>query len=174
MVESHRLFICVRCGRQIRICTRCDRGNVYCSAPCADFARRRTLREAGRRYQQQTPAGRRNHAARQQRYRLRQKKVTHQGPHKDLVEIRPGADTAKESTKQPAVQEEVPREHDVQLVSKNNATQTAGDQEAKTIRCHFCGGPCGEFTRLGPLRRWRTRRGRRRQARQPVARIFGE
>lgn len=169
MVESHRLLICARCDRQIRICTRCDRGNVYCSALCADFARCRTLQEAGRRYQQ-TPAGRRNHAARQQRYRLRQwKKVTHQGPHKQSVELRTGADTAKESTKQPAVQKEVPREHEDQLVSKNNATQTTVSQKDKTTRCHFCGEPCGEFTRLGPLRSWRTRRGRRRQARQPGA-----
>lgn len=169
MVESHRLFICVRCGCQTRICSRCDRGNVYCTPFCAGLARGHTLRSAGRRYQQ-TPAGRRNHAARQRRYRIRQcKKVTHQGPLKKSIELRPGADTANESTKQPAVQKEVPREHDAQLVSKNNETQTTGGQKAKTTRCHFCGGPCGEFTRLGPLRSWRTRRGRRRQARQPVA-----
>lgn len=169
MVESHRLFICVRCGRQIRICTQCDRGNVYCSVPCAGFARHQTLREAGRRYQQ-TPAGRRKHAARQRRYRIRQwKKVTHQGPLKKSIELRPGAGTAEESPKQTAVQKEVPREHDAELVSKNNATQTTGGQKAKTTRCHFCGEPCGEFTRLGPLRSWRARRGRRRQARPPVA-----
>jgi len=173
MVESHRLFTCVRCHCQIRICTRCDRGNVYCSELCAGSARRCSLLEAGRRYQQ-TMAGRRNHAARQQRYQLRlRKKVTHQGPHKDLVEVGPGADTAKESTKQPAVQEEVPHEHDIRLVSENNEAQAASDQNAKTTRCHFCRGPCGEFTRLGPLRSWRTRRGRRRQARQPVARAAG-
>ena len=173
MVESHRLFTCIRCRRQIRICTRCDRGNVYCSKGCAGLARRRTLLEAGRRYQQ-TMAGRRNHAARQRRYQLRlREKVTHQGPHKELVEIRPGADTADESTKQPAVQEEVPREHDILSVSENKETHAAGDQNAKTTRCHFCRGPCGEFTRLGPLRSWRTRRGRRRQARQPVARAAG-
>ncbi len=169
MVKSHRLLICARCSCQVRICTRCDRGNVYCSKFCAGLARSRSLRGAGRRYQQ-TRAGRRNHAARQQRYQLRQpKKVTHQGPHKDLAEIRPGADTAMELTKQPAVAKEVPREHDVRSVSKNNETQTAGGQKAKTTHCHFCGGSCGEFTRLGPLRSWRTRRGRRRQARQPAA-----
>jgi len=173
MVESHRLFCCVRCHRQIRICTRCDRGNVYCSPLCAGCARRRTLREAGRRYQQ-TMAGRRKHASRQLRYQLRlRKKMTHQGTHKELVDIRPAADTAKESTKQPAVQEEVSREHDVQSVSENNATQTTSGQKAKTTRCHFCGGPCGAFTRLGPLRCLRVRRGRRRQARQPVAHAAG-
>ena len=162
MVKSHRLFVCARCGCQVCICTLCDRGNVYCSKFCAGLARTCNLREAGRRYQQ-TRAGRRNHAARQQSYQLRQrKKVTHQGPHKDLTEIRPGADTAKESIKQPAVTEEVPREHDVQSVSKNNETQTTGGKKAETT-CHFCFGSCGEFTRLGPLRSWQTRRGRRRQ-----------
>ena len=168
MVKSHRLFICARCGCQVLICTRCDRGNVYCSEFCADLARSRGLRESGSRYQQ-TRVGRQKHAARQQRYQFRQLKiVTHQGPHKDLAEIRPGADTAKKSTKQPAVQEEEPHEHDVQLVS-HDATQTTGGQKAKTIHCHFCCRPCGSFARLEPLRRWRTWRGRRRQARQPVA-----
>lgn len=169
MVKSHRLLICARCGRQVRICTRCDRGNWYCSEFCAGLARNRSMREAGWRYQQ-TTAGKRNHAARQHRYRRSLwEKVTHQGPHKDLAEIRPGADTAKESPKQPAGSEEVPHEHDVQPVSKNNETQTIGGQKTETTHCHFCGGLCGEFTRLDPLRSWRTRRGRRRQARPPAA-----
>ena len=169
MVKSHRLVICARCSCHVRICTRCDRGNMYCSKICAGLARKRSNLEAGSRYQR-TKVGRRKHAARQHRYQLRQRqKMTHQGPHKNVAEIRPGADTAKESIKQPAVAEEVPREHEVQSVSKNNGVQTAGGPKTKTTQCHFCRGSCGEFTRLGPLRSWRTRRGRRRQARPPAA-----
>ena len=55
---------CARCRRLVVICTRCDRGQRYCSAPCAELQRRHSVREAGRRYQR-TPLGARNNAARQ-------------------------------------------------------------------------------------------------------------
>ena len=168
MVESHRLFLCKACRRQVRICTLCDRGNVYCSKLCASSARSRTLRRAGKRYQQ-THLGRRNHAARQKRYRLRQmQKVTHQGPHKEWIKVRTWAYTA--TIKQPAVQKEVPHEHNVQSKYSNNLGQATASQNAKTM-CHFCLRPCGDLSRLGPLRQFRARPGRLRQARQPKVRV---
>ena len=75
---SGRLFLCVGCRGQVIICGCCDRGQVYCNDGCAPRARRQTLQAAGRRYQA-SQRGRRRHAARMDRYRSRQKKVTHQG-----------------------------------------------------------------------------------------------
>ena len=77
MAPSARLFNCARCHAQQVVCRRCDRGQRYC-AHCAARARRDTLRAASRRYQR-TPRGRAGNTARQQRFRQRQRGVTHQG-----------------------------------------------------------------------------------------------
>lgn len=66
--ESFRLFQCVRCHRQVKICTYCDRGNIYCNASCATPARKTSLCSASKRYQH-TPHGKKNHACCQKRYR---------------------------------------------------------------------------------------------------------
>lgn len=73
-----RRYLCADCRTAVLICSHCDRGQRYCTTGCAGQARRRSVRAAGRRYQ----AGRRGrhaHAERQQRYRARMQKVTHQG-----------------------------------------------------------------------------------------------
>ena len=57
---SSRLFLCGRCRRQVVICRRCDRGQVYCGPDCALEVRRRNQRDARRRYQA-TDRGRRMH-----------------------------------------------------------------------------------------------------------------
>lgn len=74
---SHRLNQCRRCGVQVQICRRCDRGNVYCTTGCAPAARRESLLRAGARYQR-SYRGACHHAARQRAWRDRQE-VTHQG-----------------------------------------------------------------------------------------------
>ena len=77
-VESHRLFNCARCGHQVKICRRCDRGNRFCSATCRDSFRRQSVREAGARYQR-TERGAARNAERQRLFREREKiSVTHQ------------------------------------------------------------------------------------------------
>jgi len=81
MKRTARLYNCVRCHCQVTICTTCDRGNIYC-AKCAQVARKKSVRAAGKRYQA-TRRGRMKHAERQRRYRERRKKVTHQGIHED-------------------------------------------------------------------------------------------
>ena len=76
--DSYRLYNCVRCAKQVRICRRCDRGNRYCAEGCAQISRREAQRRAGRSYQR-SPRGACNHAARQARLRARHaNKVTHQ------------------------------------------------------------------------------------------------
>ena len=80
-----RRYLCAGCRTAVLICSHCDRGQRYCTTGCADLARRRSVRAAGRRYQA-SRRGRHAHANRQQRYRartalhsLRSQKVTHQG-----------------------------------------------------------------------------------------------
>lgn len=73
-----RMFLCERCRAQVVLCSRCDRGNVYCGPACAASRRRESIRAAGRRYQQ-SRRGRFTHAARTRRYRERHQKVTHHG-----------------------------------------------------------------------------------------------
>ena len=76
--ESARLAVCARldCRRQFSVCGRCDRGRRYCGAECAEASRGESLRRAGRAYQR-TERGRKLHAARQARYRVRRVPVTH-------------------------------------------------------------------------------------------------
>lgn len=93
---SGRLFNCASCFSQAVICSHCDRGNIYCSPDCAVTARTENQKRASRRYQN-SPRGRRHHAARQAAYRARLKeKVTHQGslhlPLNDLLLLHPEVD----------------------------------------------------------------------------------
>lgn len=82
MELTPRLFLCALCYEQVIICTHCDRGNIYCGFSCSFTARKKSLREAGIRYQNSIK-GRLNHALRQRHYmqRLREfkNKMTHQG-----------------------------------------------------------------------------------------------
>ena len=78
MINAARLYCCQRCNVQVTICRHCDHGNRYCTE-CAPVARQEARKRAAARYQD-SHQGRLNHAARQSRYRERQKKkVTHKG-----------------------------------------------------------------------------------------------
>lgn len=75
------------CGALLFICSRCDRGQRYCSSACRKQARREQWRAASRRHQQ-SPQGRLDHRDRQRSYRQREaastqiptpNPVTHQG-----------------------------------------------------------------------------------------------
>jgi ferredoxin len=65
-----RVYGCRRCGECVRVCSVCDRGQVFCAAECAKLSRRESLRRAGARYQS-TRRGAHCHAARQRRWRQR-------------------------------------------------------------------------------------------------------
>jgi hypothetical protein len=77
-ITTLRLFVCVSCRAQVLVCSHCDHGQIYCAGTCAQVARHNAQRAAGRRYQT-SYRGRIKHAARNSRYRARQKIVTHQG-----------------------------------------------------------------------------------------------
>lgn len=168
MVESHRLFNCGRCRHQVRICTSCDRGNVYC-LKCSPEASRRRVREAGARYQR-TPRGRLNHKVRQQRYLERvEEEVTHRGPPTEPGSVQPSLRPEAEMLDQPPGRQEVT--HDCEFVPPT--TGPGADEAASAPRpsgplcCDLCGGPCGEFARRGPIRRRRVNPNDRRQPRPP-------
>jgi hypothetical protein len=65
-----RLFLCVGCRVQVVVCSRCDRGNRYCSRACWRQKRDLARREAACRYQR-SRGGRARHAARSRRWRER-------------------------------------------------------------------------------------------------------
>jgi len=129
MENSARLYHCARCHRQVVICRRCDRGNIYCPDGCAEKARRDSLRNAGRRYQQ-THQGRLRHAERQRRYRARQQKVTHQGS-----PCRPLRAPLPDTPEQPL------------------SVQVEGPAPEGAVCCHFCRQRCSPFLRQTFLQR---------------------
>lgn len=106
---DYRLFDCARCHRRISLCSHCDRGQRYCRA-CAPVARRKSTRAAGYRYQR-TRRGRHCHAARQARYRSRQReraeKVTHRGTPEGVA--RTTLDRVGRSTREPLYDPRNPR-----------------------------------------------------------------
>lgn len=72
--ESARVFTCARCGVLVVVCTRCDRGQIYCAGDCREIRRNETERRAASKYQA-TPNGALKHAKRQERYRQRKAKL---------------------------------------------------------------------------------------------------
>lgn len=148
MHETNRLFLCARCGKQVLICTHCDRGQIYCADGCATLSRRQSRREARRRYES-SPRGRLIHAERSRRYRLRHRSVTHQG-----------SPAALDHGVLAACTTEVIAGVEGQLAAGDRAAgtlvawSTPGTHAPKlSWRCHFCGRASGQWVRQGPLRR---------------------
>ena len=69
--RTFRGYECRRCGVAVCICSECDAGHGYCNGSCAQEQRRLDMRAAGVRYQR-SRRGARRHAARQQKWRMRQ------------------------------------------------------------------------------------------------------
>lgn len=131
-----RFFLCARCRAQVLICSHCDRGHIYCGKGCATEARRRSLREAGRRYQA-SRRGRLNHAERSRRYRACKNNVTHQGsPPDQMDDVLFGSPAV--SAREEAPMDSRPRGH-----------------------CRRCGRPCPPLMRRDFLRRRVHRNNRR-------------
>jgi len=128
-----RLFLCARCRKQVLICPRCDRGQIYCADGCAKIARSQSVREAGRRYQQ-SRKGRFKQAERIRRFRLRKQNVTHQG-----------SEPAAENDLLPMNSAKVEK----QMVLP------AQTYPLNAPQCHFCGCSCSEFVRNNFLHRRR-------------------
>jgi len=144
--DSGRFFLCALCRRQVLICSRCDRGQIYCAGDCRLEARKMRRREAARRYQR-SRNGRFNHAARSRRYRARAKIVTHQGsPAPPLDAFVPEASAAAREEHPPGAGSAASSGAPVPVV-RGDATFGR--------RCHWCGQGCSPFVRRDHLRRRR-------------------
>jgi len=139
MQSSARMYSCCRCQAQVIICSQCDRGQRYCTGQCASDARSDSLKRASDKYRS-TKAGRFNNAARQKRYRQRQKQiVTHQG---SLLVT--SHDVLKAESHWPAKAEKY-------------------DQNGSVLVCHHCDAVCDPFLRQDFLHQSRLLRSFRRQ-----------
>lgn len=128
MKHVPRLYQCALCHTQSRVCSKCDRGQIYCGTICAVFARKKSMKLAGMRYQR-TFNGKRNHAARQARYRMRQKEiVTHRGS--------------------PPMSQ-----HASMNSVENKAKKTEKGQTKWALTCFFCKKPVSDWIRNDFLRR---------------------
>jgi len=123
MQTSSRLYQCQRCHAQVIICSRCDHGQRYCAKGCSKKARMASQKRARKKYQT-TRAGRFNNAARQQRFRHRQKqKVTHHGSLQTSPHV-----VLKQQSK----------------ISKSTAFCP---KKTTAVHCHHCGKNCSPFLR---------------------------
>lgn len=127
--RSARLFLCCRCETQLKICSCCDRGHIYC-IDCVAPAREEARQEASKRYQLSLK-GRMNHAARQRRYRERQRVkneiVTHQGSHNSTPML----------------------DQKTRPLPANERPVLAGSINKIAIICNYCTQVCSEFLRAG-------------------------
>ena len=184
-----RRFVCARCRVPVLVCSHCDRGQVYCAAGCSATARRQSQRDAGRRYQDSLP-GRFHHAARTQRWRLRQaalamstsmpaatrvapsaaQSVTHQG---SPLEASDAVLAAPSSMPVAAAPAPASPDHPCRTLTTSSASTAstpaspaAGGTAPITLptwRCHWCRTPCAARVRLDFLRHSRPARHARRK-----------
>ena len=142
--QSHRMFACLRCRNVVTICTRCDRGQVYCGDECRRPARAEQLREARRRYAA-SASGRASNAERQRRHRERRlDAVTHHGSSTGS-----GRETSALLNAATVVAELPNPQGSDDQHSETSHVSPYGENEV--VRCSICGQPCGTFTRLGFL-----------------------
>jgi hypothetical protein len=126
-----RLFLCARCRCQVVICSRCDRGQIYCGPGCAQEARRCNQRKARARYQASV-RGRKMHAQRSGRYRARHRRVTDHGS------VQSGSLSQRAA---PAV------------VTDAAARPDFAISPLRRTSCHCCGKPVSVFLRQSHIRR---------------------
>jgi hypothetical protein len=157
--ESHRVYHCSKCGVEVRICRRCDRGQVYCRGACGQERRRECLRRAGARYQS-SRRGALRHAARQRAWRCRRAEiVTHQAyevPGAVDRVLAPCTDpVADDAQADPAVADRAAAAPEVALPAALRLVIGSPMRALRWVRvphCHICGQRLGRRVRSGPLR----------------------
>ncbi len=179
--EPARRFLCARCRAPALVCSRCDRGQIYCATGCAAVARLQSQRDAGRRYQCSRP-GRFMHAARTQRWRERQallavplagsematpQSVTHQGspsPTLDAVLLAVPTPVAAAAVPDVVAAASAPPAQPCKTITAGSASSPAATLPLtlSVWRCHWCHTPCSARVRLEFLRHSRSPRPRRR------------
>jgi len=120
------------CQKIFYICRRCDRGQIYCSPPCRDAARKEQHRKAQAKYQG-SAKGRRRRAARE---RARRERLRACAENKVADHPSPVADSASScgcDDSRPPPQPQIQR--------PPSAPIGPPPAPASGLRCQFCGCP---------------------------------
>ena len=160
LTRAHRLLLCSGCRRLFILCLPCARGRRYCSGACAAEARRRSVREAGSRYQR-TPQGAHRNAIRQRDWRARRREaVTHQSRHRAGSSRLHG--DARVSGSPQAQHSQVPGPIAPGPPLPQPQPQPQASRHTTAVRCPSCHRPCSSFALVTPVgprrtqhRRWR-------------------
>ena len=161
--QTYRLYNCARCAEQVRICRRCDRGNLYCAGVCAALRRRESLHRAGERYQR-SYRGAHAHAARQRAWRERQtQEVTHHGSLCSGVWLTVASTSTQTTIEQGshvdtgAIEARAQSSCELAITLERadlhpHARRAPHHAAVPRLRCSVCGRVLPPFARLGPLR----------------------
>ena len=187
--EPARRFLCARCRAPTLVCSRCDRGQIYCATGCAAVVRQQSQRDAGRRYQCSRP-GRFMHAARTQSWHERQALLAVSAPRSVMATPQSVMATPQSvmATPQSVTHQGSPLPaSDAVLAVPSPMSAAATPAPAASAQsciaittgsaslpaatlpltlsawcCHWCHTPCSERVRLDLLRHSRSSRSRRR------------
>lgn len=144
VLNSCRLFTCVRCGSQVLLCSSCDHGNIYCDETCSSEARKHHHREANRRYGK-SRKGRFSSASRSRTYRENQRvknNVTDQGSSPRGVDV-------------PLIREPEPTfvaEPMLLEVQESDTGEIRIKVSAPVLFCARCKAQLNDWVRVGYLR----------------------
>jgi hypothetical protein len=154
MDHPPRMFRCARCHSLVLLCSRCDRGQIYCGRTCSGVARGSARRAAQARYQRSL-RGRQCHAARQHRWR-RRCRLRHQRP-----AALPGVNTVThQGSPQPSVAAPLvactplgPAAGLTSLCTPAPEVLPHGTATPPAMQCRRCGAALVAWARQGFLRR---------------------
>jgi hypothetical protein len=150
MRDSIRRFFCAGCGADSLICPMCDRGQRYCPGACARAARRRSLREANRRYQR-TPRGRSMSAERSRRYRDRRRVTDQCSPPLPVCDV--VSASATETHSETPIRPSPAQPCDPAEEKTAGHAGATGRFGADMVRCSFCRCWRQPWIRHAPFRR---------------------
>lgn len=155
--SSYRLYPCHSCLLPVEICSRCDRGNIYCKA-CAPIRKKERIQRARSAYRR-TSRGREVRAAAEKRRRLRSLSESTVGDRGSPVVSHQGNNSASEHSRSDsgAPADEDPIIPVSPVVPVGNAATPRG-----FLRCSHCHHLCVAFQIQGPRRRRFSRRPRSR------------
>ena len=151
-----RLFLCAGCRVQVVVCSRCDRGNRYCSRTCWRQTHDLARREAACRYQR-SRAGSVRHAARSQRWRQRTALRAAEGAGADITG-HTDADAAHKVTHQGCLPwvGAAPLAACTPDIASTTVEPSADAPASPTVRrCYRCATVQPDWLRQGFLRRGR-------------------
>ena len=139
--QTYRLFYCLLCRTQCRVCSRCDRRNIYCKN-CQVQAKQSLQQRANKEYRS-SKKGRAVRARAEKCRRLNQK-LKSVGDHGSKIADQSSKDiSAGNGAAQKLIsKKEVPGEN---VLTSQTQSCSAGVQ--KQSRCEFCNSTMGNYSR---------------------------